>query len=274
MKLVSAAKLRRAQDGAQNGRAYVEQLRGVMGQVLLDLPADFKHPLIEQRAEIRRKCVVVIAGERGLCGAFNTNIFKAVALAEFGKNFEVDVVAVGRRAVSAGRRLGWNLVGEFEGLAEDASTWPVEQISERFVSGFVEGRYDEVVVYYTKFVSAMTQQAVREIVLPFGAKSRDEEGDLATVSALGRNVAGQVKYSPSVFELFERLVPVIVRAGLLQAGLESKASEHAARMTAMDSATRNANELIEKLRLYYNRARQSSITKELMDIIGGAEATK
>jgi F-type H+-transporting ATPase subunit gamma len=157
------------------------------------------------------------------------------------------------------------VVDSHEGLPEDASTWPIEEIANPFIQDFQNGLCDEVVIYYTKFFSAVTQRVVRQPLLPFlPAEISPATGALA--SRQGR------KYSPQPEEIFASLIPQLIRTSICQAGFESKASEHAARMTAMDSATRNADDLIERLRLTYNRARQSAITKELLDILGGAEA--
>ena len=154
--------------------------------------------------------------------------------------------------------------GSYEGLAEDANLWPISEIVNSAIEDFEAGLCDEVVVYYTTFVSALTQEVTKEVLLPLAGS---EEGKTEN-----KNFPGHVKYDPSAEEIAANVLPLLARTKLLQAGLESKASEHAARMTAMDSATNNADDLIQSLRLYYNRARQGAITKELLDIVGGAEA--
>jgi len=276
MKLVSAAKLRRAQEAAMGGRAFSERLGKVLTRVSANLPETFSHPLLEARTEISRRTIVVIAGERGLCGAYNTNVTKAVIAAELPSEQELEFVAIGRRAVSSVKSQGWELKASFEGMSEDAGAWPISEMVEALVEDFIEGRSDEVVIYYTKFVSAMTQVVEREVLLPFaGAATGAATGEVSAEKAeLETNEAGAAKFDPRPEEVFERLVPLVIKNKVTQAGLESKASEHAARMSAMDSATRNAEELTDKLRLYYNRARQSAITTELIDIVGGAEAQK
>lgn len=265
MKLVSAAKLRRAQEAAMGGRAFSERLGKVLARVSANLPDNFSHPLLETRSEVKRRTVVVISGERGLCGAYNANVAKAVTAGEYPSERELDYVAVGKRAVASAKSNGWPLKAQFEGLSEDAGAWPISEMVNALVDDFIEGRSDEVVLYYTKFVSAMTQVVEREVLLPFAAS--DSEDDT-------QEDAGAAKFDPTPEEIFERLVPLVIKNKITQAALESKASEHAARMSAMDSATRNAEELTDKLRLFYNRARQSAITTELIDIVGGAEAQK
>lgn len=273
MKLVSAAKLRRAQDAAVNGREYRDRLGDVLGRVLAEIPEGFVHPLLERRPEVRVRRVIAIAGERGLCGAYNANIVKAM-IANEGADLDlgkVEIIPVAKQAAAACRRFNWRMVALDEPLAEDATAWPVSALAERLLREYAEGAFDELVVYYTKFVSAMTQEVTREVLLPFGSelagqKSNEEEPV--------EEKAATAKFDPSPEAILVRLLPVLLGTSIRQAGLEAKASEHAARMTAMDSATRNADDLIGQLRLFYNRARQSAITRELIDIVGGAEAIK
>ena len=268
MKLVSAAKLRRAQEAAMGGRSFSERLGGVLARVSADVPDGFSHPLLETRSEVKHRTVVLISGERGLCGAYNSNVYKAV-VAELGRTkVPTDFVAIGRRSVAAAKSRNWNLKASFEGLSEDAGTWPLSEMVDALVADYVAGRSDEVVIFYTRFVSAMTQTVEREVLLPFAA-----ETSVASASTAETSDAG-AKYDPAPEEIFARLIPLVIKTKVTQAALESKASEHASRMSAMDSATRNADDLIDKLRLYYNRARQSAITTELIDIVGGAEAQK
>lgn len=265
MKLVSAAKLRRAQDAAEGGRSFGERLTGVLDTVTADLPEGFSHPLLEVRQEIRKQCLLVIAGERGLCGAYNGNIIKAVNAAIRESATPVELVIVGRRGKSAAKRFGWDVVREYEGLPEDVARWPISELCDFLIERFNSGVIDAVTVIYTRFESAMTQTVIAKPLLPFVA---DKTGTESVV------VGGKTKYDPAPTAILYGLLPLLVKTQVCQAAFESKASEHGARMTAMDSATRNADELIDKLRLYYNRARQSAITRELIDIVGGAEAQK
>jgi F-type H+-transporting ATPase subunit gamma len=265
MKLVSAAKLRRAQEGALGGRSYAERLGGVLANVLVDLSPGFRHPLLEFHPQAKKKLIVYVAGERGLCGSFNSSVFKEIAARESAAERDLDFIPVGKKAVAEARKWGWTVVASFEGLAEDAALWPLDELRQKIIEGFVAGEYTEVVLYYTKFISVVRQEVTKSLLLPL---------DLKTIETGGAKVEepGVVGYDPRPEELLGKLLPLLLSTKLRQAGLESKASEHAARMRAMDSATRNADELIEKLRLYYNRARQRAITTELIDIVGGAEA--
>lgn len=270
MKLVSAAKLRRAQDAATNGRVYRDRLQGVLETVAVDLNRSFDSVLLTKR-EVKKRRVIIIAGERGLCGAYNTNVIKSVIANDLAnKEVVLEFVPVGRRAVAASNRYALNVIEAYESLPEDANFWPIDKIISKSIEDFKTGACDEVVVYYTTFVSAMTQQVTREVLLPL--TSLDSASLDSKSSAQARNLPGQIKYDAEPEAIVANILPLLTRTRLLQAALESKASEHAARMTAMDSATNNADDLIHSLRLYYNRARQSTITRELLDILGGAEA--
>ncbi len=269
MKLVSAAKLRRAQDAAENGRAYSDRLNEAVRAAISDLTGDFDHPLLEVRPEIKRRRIIMVAGDRGLCGAYNANVAKAVIANNKGASPAFDVIAVGRRSASAVASNRWELKAKYAELGENAATWPIEEIARSCMRDFISGECDEVVLYYTKFVSAMTQEVTREVLLPFGGIN----AEISETAPKQEGDEGYISYSPSPEEILSGLIPLLVRTRIGQGALESKASEHAARMTAMESATSNASDLIDKLRLYYNRARQSTITTELIDIVGGAEAT-
>jgi len=270
MKLVSAAKLRRAQDAALSGRKYRDELEQTIRKVMAELAPEFSHPLLETRSEIKKRRVITISGERGLCGAYNSNIIKLVQAheAESISGGRVEIVPVGKQAGGACKRLGWPILGFEAELGEDASLWPVELVAKSLLADYEKGEFDELVIYYTQFVSAMTQLATRVVVLPFQAQ------DVQRVQA-AKEQDGQVqvtRFEPKPEKILLKLLPILLGTQIRQAGLEAKASEHSARMTAMDAATRNADDLIAKLRLYYNRARQSAITRELIDIVGGAEA--
>ncbi|MDD2943738.1 MAG: F0F1 ATP synthase subunit gamma, partial [bacterium] len=174
MKLVSAAKLRRAQDAAVFGRAYVKQLARTLEKIASELPEGFSHPLLGSGEEVARRRVVVVAGERGLCGAYNSTVLKTVMLKE-GRatdGLQRDFVCIGRRAVSFAKRQGWDIAGVFEGMPEEAARLPVAEIVESVVRDFLKGDIDEVVVYFTEFRSAMSQEVRCIPLLPFAADSK------------------------------------------------------------------------------------------------------
>ena len=283
MKLVSAAKLKKAQEAAYAGRQFSAEMKRALLLAMENLPEDFTHPYLKVRAEGSKQAskttpakrrVIVVGGERGLSGAFNANLLKAVQQQE--NTAECEFVLIGKKACSNGRRFFWkpapsitandpSAIG-YEGLSEDILSWPVEEIIKSAISGFAEGDVEEVIIYYTKFVSALTQKPTREILLPLDAVTLKEEAENAGLENL------VAKLEPSAKAVFEYITPIYLRSKLREAGLESRASEHSARMTAMESATNNASDLIDRLKLFYNRARQSAITTELIDIIGGAGA--
>lgn len=269
MKLVSAAKLRRAQDAAMHGRGYTENLNDVLGEVLKDLPSTFSHPALERHGNVKKRWIICIAGERGLCGPYNSNVFRRIYANEIDAGVALEFLPIGRRSVATAKRLGWTTVQKYEGLSEDATEWPVREIVEYCLNGFINGECDEVRVYYTHFNSAVSQSVVEKRLLPLC--------DLSDAISEARNseptvTETKIKYDPEPRMLFDDIFKIVLCSYMLQAGLESKASEHASRMTAMEAATSNADELLSKLMLFYNRARQSAITTELLDVLGGAEA--
>lgn len=296
MKLVSAAKLRKAHEIAWGSRAFLREIEGILAISLPFLPASYSNPLIAQTtplpqeqptSDLPGKKVIVIAGERGLCGAYNTNILKfANREHTHAAGPKPTFVTIGRRASAFARRANWEVSASFESLAEDASLWPIDEILAPILAEFIEGKLSEVVIYYTEFVSALTQQVKCEPLLPLslasleagildvGSTERDEQTSSYSADLELKDRVPYCRFYPSAEKVFTMAVPLYLRSKLLQAALESKASEHASRMTAMDSATNNADDLIEKLRLFYNRARQATITRELIDIVGGAEAIK
>jgi F-type H+-transporting ATPase subunit gamma len=271
MKLVSAAKLNRAQEAVMRSREYSNTLAEVMRNLLREIdPADVTHPLMQSRPEVKKVAIVVLGGSRGLCGAYNTNINKTVEalLKEFkAKGQRVESILVGRKPSEYYRRMKHEYIIAHENLLEDPNQWPLKEISELVQNDFISGKVDEVYMIYTEFKSVMSQKVKVERILPFAL---DESENVATES--NEVVAGVTIFEPSKKDVFSTIIPRLMRMKIQQAALETKASEHASRMTAMDSATKNAGELNEKLQLLHNRLRQSRITSELLDIVGGAEA--
>lgn len=274
MKLVSAAKLKKAQDAAFAGRQFRLEIQKALVLAIQNLPEDYSHSFLTKHENLTAKPgakavkletrVYAVSGERGLCGAFNANLIKAVVA---GENVtESQMIAVGKKANSAAVRFKWNLRASFEGLPDDISLWPVEQMAD---AGFRDLETAHVVkLYFTQFISTLTQRVTEETLLPFDIDRMKKQVNLEA----SQNTA--VKLDPSAIKVFEYLAPIYLRARLREAALESRASEHAARMTAMDSATNNASDLIDELQLFYNRARQTAITTELIDIIGGSSAVE
>jgi len=195
---------------------------------------------------------------------------KAAIAGENDSAVQTKFVLLGRKSIAAAHRFGWSIAESFESLHESPGQWPIDAAMRVATRAFLESDSTEVVLYYTKFISAMSQRVAREVVLPFTFTDTPKEALTAAQTAQ----FGGFKYGMPPEQIVKRIIPLLIKTQLTQAALEAKASEHAARMTAMDSATSNADDLISKLRLYYNRARQGAITKELLDIVGGAEALK
>jgi len=263
MRMVAAAKLRRAQEAIESARPYAQRMR----ETLIEIAASdvgSEHPLLAARESVAKVDVVVISSDRGLCGAFNANVLKRAAqeIAEHEQSGKaVSIFGVGRKTVEFfGRRRGGQIVGRTTGIARVDYGHAVEiaaQLAERFLSGAA----DEVWLVHSEFVTTLTQRPRVVKLLPLAP-------DPAEV------VAGKPPFTiePSAEALLALLVPKALQVELFRALLDNQAGEHAARMTAMESATRNTEEMIGNLTLKYNRARQAAITKELVEIVSGAEA--
>lgn len=268
MKLVAAAKLKRATDAATNARPYQEQLAQVLGRVgarSSGADAETNEPLLERRAEIRTIKVVVLTSDRGLCGAFNNNLLRKTHdwLAEKRVNSAVDLKVYGRKGSTFLAPRGWRGADTVLNWGNLGKMDLVRPLADELVSGFVDGQFDEVWLVYNEFVSTLTQRPRFFQLLPLS---------VSTEQAGGADAGGDYRYEPTAPEILGALLPLYIRTLILQAFLETEAGEYASRMTAMDSATRNASDLIDTLTLDYNRARQAAITTEIIEIVSGAEA--
>jgi F-type H+-transporting ATPase subunit gamma len=276
MKLVSAAKLKKAQDAVTSARSYTEALNGLLARLAAEQSgASFSHPLMETRSEVKNVRIVVIGGSRGLCGGFNTNINKKIdqTFREIEAKYagvQISSIVVGKKPAEHYRRKGIEYLKSYEeNLPEDANLWPVDEICRALEQDFTSAQVDEVYLIYTRFKSAMTQTVEQIKILPLDAS----EAESASGSEVEHGSAsGSTLFEPSPVAVFSAVIPRILRTKVRQAGLDSKASEHGSRMVAMDAATSNAADLIHKLTLKHNKLRQGAITAELLDIIGGANA--
>jgi F-type H+-transporting ATPase subunit gamma len=269
MKMVAAAKLKRAQDRILSARPYAHKLRGVVAN-LGEHASRTSHPLLHKRDGNKAE-LLVVTSDRGLCGAFNANILRrAVEVLSERENSgeQVTVSLVGRKSVDFFRRRSWNIRQEWPGVFDRLSYEHALDIGRDIVQHYNEGAFDQLYVVYNEFKSVMQQRVIVEQLLPIETL---EEGT-SPESSVGPK--GSYLYEPDEDELLETLLPKHFEVQAFRILLESAAAEQAARMTAMDGATRNAGELIKKLTLFYNKTRQAAITKELMDIVGGAEALK
>lgn len=266
MKMVAAAKLRKSQVRMFELRPYAEK----MGAVLRDLArvSDAEiHPLLTVRPR-KTVEVVIITSDRGLCGAFNSNILKTGAnyISDLRREgFNVSICAIGKKASDYFKRRRIPMRRTWTGLSGRATYASAQEIAGDIMENYINETIDEVVLVYNEFRSVVSQKVSVVRLLPMSAV-----GEAEGVGAM----PDAVLYEPSQREIFERLLPKNVEIQLFRALLESQASEEAARMTAMENATKNANEMIDRLTLQYNKARQAAITKELMDIVGGVEAMK
>jgi len=266
MKLVSTAKLRRAQDALIAARPYTAAITKVVSELSTVAGAD-AHKLFEERP-LQKAAIVVVTSDRGQAGAFNANVVKAVeryAANELSGATEVSLRIIGRKGNQyfARRR---TTITSFDNAPSGATALEVaRETANRIIDDFTEKRVDRVFVVYNEFRSAISQVVRVKQILPVVPENVAGATDEAAI---------EITYEPSKEELLTRLVPLYVQIQLYRAALESIAAEFAARMTAMENATKNAGEMIAKLTLSYNRARQASITKELLEIIGGAEALK
>jgi F-type H+-transporting ATPase subunit gamma len=256
MKLVSAAKLRRATDRVHASRPYEAELLRTVSAILADV--EWKSPLTETR-ETKTTAFVVVSTDRGLAGSLNTNNFKNVLkrAAEF-EGTNIEIVALGKKAGDFFRKRGFKVHSVYLDMARNGNFAFISPIAKKLKELFLEKTFDRVEVFYSRFFSAISQRPENFQMLPFVTPEKTSKGGFI--------------YEPQARELLDLLVPMLIEFSLYRVVLEAVASEHGARMSAMDSATRNARDMIEKLTLQRNRARQAAITKELMEIIGGAEA--
>jgi F-type H+-transporting ATPase subunit gamma len=272
MKLVSAAKLRKTQEAVVRSRAYTDSLKGVLAQ--LQGGSEFTHPLLETKQAVKRVRILVLGASRGLCGAFNTNINRRVEalyreIAAKDPACEISSVLLGKKPAEYFRRIGRQYVEAIENIADDPNSWPIQDLCQKLEIDFIKGEFDELYLVYTRFRSAISQTAVAERLLPL-----DRDAVAGNTADAGVAATGITLFEPNPQRVFDAVVPRIVRATVRQAAFDTKASEHASRMTAMDNATKNAKELIHALTLKRNKLRQSGITSQLLDIVGGAEALK
>lgn len=272
MKLVSAARLRRAQDAIVGARPYANALLAAITEIGVRAGTE-SHPLLDQRPA-HRVALIAVTSDRGLAGGFNANVFRAVqrfSLEKPADMNEISLEVVGRKGRDYFRRRKAAIRHEFQGAAGDTAHERAKELALTVVQDFRAGQVDAVYLVYNEFKSAIAQKVVAEPLLPVSAALLAPAAPAQSEAAGG---AIDFLYEPSKSELLDQLLPLYVESQIYRALLESIASEFGARMTAMDNATTNAKEMIGSLTLQYNRARQAAITKELMEIVGGAEALK
>jgi F-type H+-transporting ATPase subunit gamma len=274
MKMVAAARLRRAQDRVVAARPYANTMMRVLGR-LAERAGDFHHPLLDPRGD-EHIVIALVTADKGLCGGFNTNLIKAAqqfARQHTGK--KVEIVTIGRKGRDFFRRRPGDLVGEYINVTartvdhEDAAV-----IARDLMAMFTaaDSTIDKVFLIYNEFKSVLSQRVTTRQLLPIGADALNAEPGAETRQSAEGEVTIDYLYEQPPAQIFGELLPRYVETQLFYALLESVASEHGARMTAMDSASKNAGEVIETLTLNMNRVRQASITREIIEVVSGARA--
>jgi F-type H+-transporting ATPase subunit gamma len=265
MELIAATRVVKAQQRAQAARPYAEQITEVI-QHLSQAGAGKEHPLLRQADTLAKVAFVVITSDRGLAGAYNTSVIRAAERDLQGAQTEgadYSLVLIGKKAASYFAFRNYRIDASFTDMSDTPRYEDARQVAEVVTDAFVDGDVDQVRLVYTRFISAASQKVVVRRFMPLRAVAA-EEGD--------GGLTADYEYEPAPGEIFDRLLPRYVEARLYAAMLDAAASEHAARQRAMKSATDNAEELETKLSRAMNRARQDSITSEIMEIVGGAEA--
>ncbi len=273
MKMVAAAKLRRAQDAVISARPYARKLKELFSHLngVMDIEA---HPMFIERP-IESVAIIVVTADRGLCGAFNSNIIKSTVnyirsnYADLNNAGKVKLVCVGRKGNDFFQKNGFQVLAKYIGIYNDLNFAGARSIIEEVAKGYLAGEYDRVEIIYNEFKSIVQQRVAVERLLPIQTDVINSQ----LQSSASKSPINYI-YEPSVREIIGGLVPRHINFQIWRALLESNAAEQGARMSAMENATTNASDLIRTLQLSYNKARQSSITKELLEIVGGAEALK
>jgi len=268
MKIVAATKLRKAQEAIEKMRPYAFSIRDVIAHLSVRTETD-AHPLLA-KPDIKKVIVLVLTSDRGLCGAFNTNICRQTELhlTEHEADYEnSELCIIGRKGNEYFKRRKRTIKRYYQDILSDVQFKWARQIGEDITKDFTEGDFDAVFMVYNEFKSAISQKVVVEQLLPIKAEELQEESSIAvTTSHI------DYLYEPDQEQLLDKILPLHIEVQIYRAILESVASEMGSRMTSMDAATNNAGELIDKLTLFYNRARQAAITTELIEIISSAEA--
>jgi F-type H+-transporting ATPase subunit gamma len=275
LEMVSASKIRKAQDLMKASRPYARAMRKVIAHVA-QASTDFNHPFLVERKDIARVAFVVVTTDRGLCGGLNSNLFRRLLPAireQQDKGVQVDVVAIGQKALQFFRRLkGVNLIGSTAHLGERPKVEQLIGVIKVVLDAYSEGKLDRVFLAYNDFVNTMTQKPSLDALLPLPLVAAEMEAQHVKGAALEQTHDWDYIYEPDAATVLEHVLSRYVESVVYQAVLENLASEHAARMVAMKSASDNATKVIGELTLKYNKARQAAITQEISEIVSGAAA--
>ncbi|MBN4076439.1 ATP synthase F1 subunit gamma [Gemmatimonas aurantiaca] len=266
MEMVAAAKLRRAQQRALEARPYADQMSAMLSSLAEGSTGDISHPFFELR-EVKRRTLVVVVSDRGLCGSYNSNLLRAadkwLAKQDAGT---VDLVCVGKRALDYYGKTDYPIIASYLDWSGAMDYARAKQIVAFLTRRFLDGETDQVNVVFAKFLSTSRSDVTNEVYLPVDPPKSGADTDSASRK--------EYIFEPNPEDIYASLMPSYALTKMVTALLDSFASEHGARMVAMSNATKNAKEMIDNLTLTYNKARQGQITKELLEIVGGAEALK
>jgi F-type H+-transporting ATPase subunit gamma len=266
LEAVSASRVQKAQAQTLASRAYAKAARDIMDDIGRHQDGGITHPLLAGRGEIKHVGMVLVTSDRGLAGPYNTNVIREAVEFEQGKQVPVSYITVGRKGRDLTARRGAQIIAEFTDIPSSPGILDITPITRTVVDDFLGGSVDEVYIAYTNFVNTLRQEPTIQQLLPVQPQPSEEQ------EVSGSHLEAVYEFEPSPEAILDELLPRFVEMVFFQAMLESLASEHSARMVAMRSATENANALVDTLTLSYNKARQSAITNEILDIVGGAEA--
>jgi F-type H+-transporting ATPase subunit gamma len=269
MKMVAAAKLRKAQQRIIATRPYAKKMRSVVSRLINGVESD--NPILRNPEDVDSILIIIVGSDRGLCGGFNNNLFKMVEqrisddFSDYYDKNKLDLITIGRKADGFFKKRKYNVVDSYVGFFDDLNYETTSSIMSETTEKFVKGEYDKVLVAFNEFKSVISQNRLIDEILPLKTDQFEEE------SSSNLNEIDYI-YEPDDKAILDELLPVHLNMQLWRAVLESNASEQGARMTAMDSATENAKEIKDELKLKYNQARQSAITTEISEIVSGAAA--
>jgi len=262
MKMVAAAKMRRAQENMEQARPYTHRLSKMLDSLILEVDRNML-PELQARETVKRKLFVVVTADRGMAAAFNTNVTKVAqkAIDEFGKD-NADLICIGKKGISFFKNRNYNIVTDYLGFWNGLNYQHAIDMGKNIITRFVDGEVDQVQVIYNKFINVGKQEVQNETFLPLSYEPSEDAAP----------VASDRIFEPSKDDVVKALVPRYLNTKVWQYLLESFAAEQAARMVAMENATTNAQDMIKDLKLQFNKARQTAITTEMLEIVSGAEA--